>query len=81
VINSRGGGISLVVGDDLGVNQIRLLLGKTIVGKFLGRRVSMGVLNDWLQVEWAPLVGYNPVFHLLAKGIDRVYLQDGRGCT
>jgi hypothetical protein len=45
VIKYWGGGISLVVSKDIQVEQIGLLAGNTLVGKFLGHRVSMACLN------------------------------------
>jgi len=61
VIKSKGGGISLVVGEDIQVEKIGLLVGRTLVGKFLG------CLNEWIQLEWAPILGYGPIYYFLAK--------------
>eukprot|EP01018_Ginkgo_biloba_P002298 Gb_28324 [translate_table: standard] len=82
VIKSHGGGISLVVREDIRFDQIGLLEGKTLVGKFLGRWVSLSTLRDWMRdwikMEWAPLLGYGPIFHLLAKGwIGLIFRDEG----
>jgi hypothetical protein len=45
VKSGGGGGVSLVVGEDLRVRQIVDLEGWNLVGKFNGRRASKGTLN------------------------------------
>lgn len=67
MVKLKGGGVSLVVGEDLRVSQIKELDGRTVLGKLSGRGVSMSDLNSWMQHEWAPLLGYGPVTHLLAQ--------------
>jgi hypothetical protein len=49
VVKSQGSGVSLVVGEDVGVNQILDLEGKTLVGKFMGWRVTLEQLGSWIQ--------------------------------
>jgi hypothetical protein len=46
VIKYWGGGIVLVVDDDVLIKQVGILARKTLVGKFLGRRVGMDSLNQ-----------------------------------
>ena len=61
-------GATLVVGEDIRVDQIRFFLDNTLVRKFMVHRVAMGHLNDQLQVKWVSLLDYGPIFHMLAKG-------------
>jgi len=65
VIRSQGGDISLVVGKVFWVEKIELLSRKTLVGKFLGHRVSMSHLSEWIQLEWLPILEYGPIFNFL----------------
>jgi hypothetical protein len=67
VVKSRSGGLKLVVGEEIRVEQIWILLGKTLVGKFMGHGVSMGWLNDWFIMKWVLFLGYGLFFHMLAK--------------
>jgi hypothetical protein len=57
-----------VVSEDLRVSQIYRSRWSIVVGKFCGHRVSMSSINSWTQQEWAPLIGYGPIVHLLAHG-------------
>jgi hypothetical protein len=67
-VKSRGGGVSLVVGEDLRFSQIVSLEGWDIVGKLCGRRMSMGYLNSWIEAKWISLIVYASIFHLLSGG-------------
>jgi hypothetical protein len=63
MIKSQGGGICLIVCIYIQVEQIGLLVAKSLVGKFLGRRVSIVCLNEWIRLEWDPIMGYGLIFH------------------
>jgi hypothetical protein len=65
---NRGGGDSLVVGEDIRVDQILDLVGKTLVGNFLGRWVGMDQIQRWVNEVWFLVLGYGPNFHLLSRG-------------
>lgn len=67
-LDTRCYGAMLVVGEDITVDQIRVFLDNTLVGKFMVRRVAIGHRNDQLQVKWVSLLDYGPIFHMLAKG-------------
>jgi hypothetical protein len=43
------GGVALVVGEDLKVSQIFDLEGKSLVGKFCGRRMLVVSVNNWME--------------------------------
>lgn len=68
VVKSQGGGVALVVGENFRLEQILDLNEKTLVGKYLGKRVSMEQLNLWIQQTWLPLLGNFLSFHILAHG-------------
>ena len=48
MVNSRAGGVTLVVGEDVGVVYILELEGRTLISKFIGRRVSLSSVHKWL---------------------------------
>jgi hypothetical protein len=65
---SKGGGVSLVVGGDLCVEQIGDLVGKTIVGIFSERRISMSKLCQCISRVWRLVLGYDLIAHDLSGG-------------
>ena len=48
VIKSRVSDNTLVAKKEIQVEQIGLLLGKTLMGKFLGRKMRNDSLNQWI---------------------------------
>ena len=48
--------------------EVLSMIGKTLVGKFLGRLVNMDSLNKWTPDPWVTVLNYGPIFHLLEKG-------------
>lgn len=68
VVKNRGGGIALVVGEDLQVSKVEELEGRAIVGKFYGRWMSFFTMEAWVDTHWSPNLGYSPTFHLLLRG-------------
>lgn len=69
VIKSWGNYVSLVVvGEDVRVEQVGALSRKTLVGKFLGRKMNVYILSALVQSHWMSLLGYGPICHMLDKG-------------
>eukprot|EP01018_Ginkgo_biloba_P003692 Gb_00828 [translate_table: standard] len=75
VIKSCGGGISLIIGEDIRVDQIGILKGKTLVGKLLGQRVSITNLNVWIQLD------YGKIFSRQVWKKKEGVMYDGEGLT
>lgn len=48
---SCGSGVSLDVNMDVRLHQIGDLVGKTVVGRFTGRRVSTALLSTWMPLK------------------------------
>ena len=68
VVRSRGGGVPLVVGEDLCVDQILDFSGKNLVGKFIGRRIgNMEQLCRSIKEVWNPILEYGPTYHILSR--------------
>jgi len=51
VVKSWGSWVSLVVDEDVGINHILDLARNTLVGKFMGRRVTLEYLGSLFQRE------------------------------
>jgi len=64
VVRSRGGGVSLVVGEDLCVDGILFLSGKTLVGKFIGNMIGMEQLCRWVNEVWNPILENGTTYHI-----------------
>jgi hypothetical protein len=60
--------MSLVVGEDIVVNQILDLSGCTLVGKFVNERIGMDYLLIWIEENGDPILGYTIAIRLLARG-------------
>jgi hypothetical protein len=57
-----------VVGEDLCVDRILDLSGKTLIGKFLGRRIGMEQICRWVNEVWNPILEYGPTYRILSRG-------------
>jgi hypothetical protein len=68
VLNLKGQRVSLVVGKDMQVEQVAYLLGNALVGKFIGRRMSLDSLSRWTQLQWSTMLENGSIFHLLERG-------------
>ncbi|KAH9290043.1 hypothetical protein KI387_034160, partial [Taxus chinensis] len=68
VIKRKESKLKLVVGEDIHVDHISQLLGKTLTGKIFGRQIASTTLNDWLQRNYHLLIGYGPFYHILTRG-------------
>jgi len=68
MIQSQGCDISLVVGNDIFLDQISDLVGKMVVGRFIGHQVNMAHLTIWVQENWVSVFGYGPIGHGISWG-------------
>jgi hypothetical protein len=68
VVRSRGGVIFLVVGEEIGVDKIQDLLGKNLVGKFIGQRIGVEKILTWVFYSWFLALAYSPTIHFLSQG-------------
>jgi len=57
-----------VAREDIKVEHIMILVGKDLVGKFMGKQCIRDLMNDWLQRTWRSVIGYAPIFHVLTHG-------------
>lgn len=48
----------MVVGVDIPVSEVEKLTGKTLVGRFNGKRAEEAALSRWMDQLWKPVLGY-----------------------
>ena len=53
----------LIVGKDIGIEQIPKILNQALVRRFWARTVSRDSLQHWIVVNWDALLGYTLVFY------------------
>jgi hypothetical protein len=58
----------MVVGDDVSMEEILELIGKTSGGHFCGKVVCPKALGNWIDKNWTEPLGYRPGFHTLSRG-------------
>jgi hypothetical protein len=66
-IKERRGSVKMVVGDDIHLNDVPQLMGKTLVGIFNGKSMGEKALTGWMINQWKPLIGYAPKVHILSR--------------
>ncbi|KAH9300136.1 hypothetical protein KI387_011719, partial [Taxus chinensis] len=67
LVKSRSNLIELVVGKDVTLDAAIQMDRKTLVGKYVGRKVGLAGVGKWITDNWLPILNYSPTFHLLCK--------------
>jgi hypothetical protein len=81
IVKSRGGGMSLIVGEDMRVAQIAEMDGFALVCKFCRMRVFISAMGSWLEEIWNSVLGYIPTFHMLLRGWIGILFRENADVT
>lgn len=59
----------MVLGNDLGMENVELMSESTIVGKFMNIQVCLSSLKEWCNNSgWNKFLGYSTLLYVLLKG-------------
>ena len=59
---------SYVLGEDIRWSQIVQMASLTVVGKMIGKNVSLSVIENWVKTFWAENLGEIPELEGLTRG-------------
>jgi hypothetical protein len=65
VVMKRRDEDKMVLSKDLRIKQAIEYVGKSLICRFHGRHILVLNFNNCVQNSWAPILGYESVFHLL----------------
>jgi hypothetical protein len=58
----------MVIREDISLDEVPYMLGKTLVSHFYGKVVFASSLSHWLDSNWRDVIGYSPEFQTMARG-------------
>jgi hypothetical protein len=58
----------LVLGDDVGLEDLCRMSTSALVGRVSYKSLSSQPLEEWIKLSWLPLLGYSPEVLFLKKG-------------
>jgi hypothetical protein len=60
--------VKLVLRDDVCMHEFLDMMSKSLVGRFMGRRMGEPLLNSWFKETWELVLEYMPNFYILVCG-------------
>jgi hypothetical protein len=60
--------VTMVTGQDVPLEDIQSLYGKTLVGQFCGKIVRAPSFSQWVATNWKRMMGFASVFQVMVRG-------------
>jgi hypothetical protein len=55
----------MVLGEDMGLEEVEILFGKVLTCKFIGKIIRKEFFIRWMENNWKEALNYIPKFHFL----------------
>ena len=68
VCENKEGKVNMVLGAYVGIEDVKMLMEKALIGNSMGKQVSEGPMRRWIEKLWLGFLGYLPRFHIFVRG-------------